>query len=150
MNTNKVGQPNDYNALAFETVTPQKRLANSTCDHLQPSKIAKITIETEVSPVKNEPLLETNDPTENGTSHGVTTVPARDCFPLLAMPSEPLLRILGYLSHRDIVAIEKTCLDLRNLATSILTVRSQAWYAQFETSQKQQFTRIAKNSANIN
>ncbi|MGO0306317.1 F-box/WD repeat-containing protein [Endozoicomonas acroporae] len=146
MNTNnKVGLPNGYNALAFETVTPQKRQANSTCDHRQPSKIAKMATETEVVPVKNEPLPETNDPTENGTSHDVTIVPGQDCFPLLAMPSEPLLRILGYLSHRDIVAIEKTCLDLRNLAARLLTVRSQAWYAQFETSQQQQFTRIAKN-----
>lgn len=148
MNTNnKVGQPNDYNALAFENVTPQKRLANSTCDPLplQPRKIAKMTTETEVLPVKNEQLLKTNDSTENGTRHGVTIVPARDCFPLLAMPSEPLLRILGYLSHRDIVAIEQTCLDLRNLAARLLNVRSQAWYAQFETSQQQQFTQIAKN-----
>ena len=37
-------------------VTAQKRLANSTCDPLPPSKIAKITKETEVLPVKNEQL----------------------------------------------------------------------------------------------
>ncbi|WP_163370841.1 hypothetical protein [Endozoicomonas acroporae] len=41
-----------------ENVTPQKRLANSTCDPLQPSKITKMTTETEVLPVRNEWLRE--------------------------------------------------------------------------------------------
>lgn len=37
-------------------VTAEKRRANSTCDPLQPSKIAKIMTETEVLPGKNEQL----------------------------------------------------------------------------------------------
>ncbi|WP_422489425.1 hypothetical protein [Endozoicomonas sp. ALE010] len=41
-----------------ENVTPQKRLTNSTCDPLQPSKINKLTTETEVLPVRNEQLRE--------------------------------------------------------------------------------------------
>ena len=43
-----------------EFVNTKKRLANSTCDYSQPSKIAKMTAEIEVLPVKNEQLQEFN------------------------------------------------------------------------------------------
>lgn len=87
----------------------------------------------------------TNDPAEKGTSNGVAIVPARDLSPLLALPREMISRIVNYLSHRDVMAIEETCRYLRDIAAPILTARSRPWYKHFEPLQQQQFTQIAKN-----
>ncbi|MBO9482859.1 WD40 repeat domain-containing protein [Salinisphaera sp. G21_0] len=77
-------------------------------------------------------------------SNGMSVVPCQDQCPLLHLPEPPLLRLLGYLSFREILATAKTCTYLNQVITDEHLL-ARSWFAKLATHQQNQFKEIARD-----
>ncbi|MGI2029295.1 WD40 repeat domain-containing protein [Endozoicomonas acroporae] len=77
-------------------------------------------------------------------SNGMSVVPCQDQCSLLYLPEPPLLRLLGYLSFREILATAKTCTYLNQVITDEHLL-ARSWFAKLATHQQNQFKEIARD-----
>ncbi|WP_422462273.1 F-box/WD repeat-containing protein [Endozoicomonas sp. ALB115] len=77
-------------------------------------------------------------------SNGMSVVPCQDQCSLLYLPEPPMLRLLGYLSFREIIATAKTCTYLNQIITDEHLL-ARSWFAKLATHQQNQFKEIARD-----
>ncbi|WBA81310.1 WD40 repeat domain-containing protein [Endozoicomonas sp. GU-1] len=77
-------------------------------------------------------------------SNGMSVVPCQDQCSLLHLPEPPLLRLLGYLSFREILATAKTCTYLNQVITDEHLL-ARSWFAKLATHQQNQFKEITRD-----
>ena len=81
------------------------------------------------------------------SSNGMSVVPCKDPCSLLHLPEPPMLKVLGYLSFRDILATAKTCTYLNQVITSEHLL-AKRWFATLPAHQQNQFKEIARDISN--
>ncbi|MBO9482857.1 WD40 repeat domain-containing protein [Salinisphaera sp. G21_0] len=77
-------------------------------------------------------------------SNGMSVVPCQDQYSLLHLPEPPLLRLLGYLSFREILATAKTCTYLNQVITDEHLL-ARSWFAKLKAHQQNLFKEIARD-----
>ncbi|WBA81311.1 F-box protein [Endozoicomonas sp. GU-1] len=78
-----------------------------------------------------------------GSSNGISVVPKDQCS-LLNLPQLPILKLLGYLSFREILATAKTCTYLNQVITNA-NLLARRWFATLAAHQQNQFKEIARD-----
>ena len=78
------------------------------------------------------------------SSNGMSVVPCKDPCSLLHLPEPPMLKVLGYLSFRDILATAKTCTYLNQVITDD-NLLARSWFATLAAHQQNQFKEIARD-----
>ncbi len=74
----------------------------------------------------------------------MSVVPCQNPCSLLYLPEPPMLKLLGYLSFRDILAVAKTCTYLHQVITDE-HLPARLWFAKFAVHQQNQFKEIARD-----
>ena len=82
-----------------------------------------------------------------GSSSGMSVVPCKDPCSLLHLPELPMLKVLGYLSFRDILATAKTCTYLNQVISSEHLL-AKRWFATLPAHRRNQFKVIARHISN--
>ncbi|WP_257296107.1 F-box/WD repeat-containing protein, partial [Endozoicomonas sp. YOMI1] len=78
------------------------------------------------------------------SSNGMSVVPCKDPCLLLYLPEPPMLKLLGYLSFREILATAKTCTYLHQVITDEHLL-ARTWFAKLAAHQQNQFKEIARD-----
>ncbi|WP_257263586.1 F-box protein, partial [Endozoicomonas sp. ONNA2] len=79
-----------------------------------------------------------------GSSNGMSVAPCQAPCSLLHLPQLPMLKLLGYLPLRDILATAKTCTYLNRLITDEQLL-ARSWFAKLAADRQNQFKEIARD-----